>query len=120
MKTSNSSGDAGEEQLEERSDEILEDAAPSLSKGPLNFLSGAITSGLFAWLSLGLSQRTVSYFTLHAPHYSSEIAQSIASGFKTLVVGMCFLATFTFAFIGLGLTIVFLRSLFAGKTSDVA
>jgi hypothetical protein len=30
---------------------------------------------------------------------------------KTLIVGMCFLATFSFAFIGLGLFLTFLRSL---------
>lgn len=30
---------------------------------------------------------------------------------KTLVVGMSFLATFTFAFVALGLTLVFIRSL---------
>ena len=89
-------------------------------KGPLSFLSGAMTSGLLAWLCLGLSRNMVSYFTVHAPEYNSAIAQSIASGFKTLVVGICFLATFSFAFIGLGLTLVFIRSLFDGKASEVS
>ena len=28
-------------------------------KGPLSFLSGALTAGLLAWLALGLSQRMV-------------------------------------------------------------
>ncbi len=88
-------------------------------KGPISFLSGALTSGLLAWLCLLLSQKMVAYFTIHSPHYSSAIAQSIASGFKTLVIGMCFLATFTFAFIGLGLTLVFFRSLFDGKATEV-
>ena len=90
----------------------------SQKKGPVSFLSGAITSGLFAWLCLILSQKTVIYFTLHSTVYSSPIAQSVASGFKTLVIGICFLATFTFGFIGLGLTLVFVRSLFDGKTVD--
>ena len=89
-------------------------------KGPLSFLSGAITSGLLAWLCLALSQKVVVYFSLHSPDYSSAMAQSIASGFKTLVIGMCFLATFSFAFIGFGLTLVFIRSLFAGKEPDAA
>ena len=89
-----------------------------ISKGPLSFLSGAITSGLLAWLCLGLSKRVVAYFVLHKPNYSSAIAQSIASGLKTLVVGMSFLATFTFAFIGIGLTLVFIKSLVAGKDTD--
>ena len=92
----------------------------SSKKGPLSFLSGALTSGLFAWLSFALSQRMVLYFTIHSPHYSSPIAQSVASGFKTLVIGMCFLATFTFGFIGLGLALVFIRSLFDAKNVDPA
>ena len=89
-------------------------------KGPLSCLSGAITSGLLAWLCLGLSQKMVEYFTIHTPHYSSAIAQSFASGFKTLVIGMSFLATFTFAFIGMGVTLVFIRSLFDGNSPDAA
>ena len=60
------------------------------------------------------------YFTLHSPHYSSAIAQSAASGLKTLVIGTSFLATFSFTFIGLGLFIVFIRSLFDGKDLDAA
>jgi len=89
-------------------------------KGPLSFFLGAITSGLLAWLSLGLSQRIVSYFTYHQPSYNSAIAQSISSAFKTLIVGMSFLATFSFSFIGLGLTIVFLRSLFNDNRENPA
>ena len=96
----------------------LSDQEASQRKGPLSFLSGAITSALFAWLCFSLSQKTVTYFTLHSPHYSSAIAQSVASGFKTLVIGICFLATFTFGFIGLGLFLVFIRSLFDGKSVD--
>ena len=87
-------------------------------KGPLSFFSGALTSGLLAWLCLGLSQKMVVYFTVHSSVYSSPIAQSVASGFKTLVIGMCFLATFTFGFIGLGLTLVFIRSLFDSQSLD--
>jgi hypothetical protein len=88
-------------------------AAEAPRKGPLSFLSGALTSALLAWLALGLSRRMVAYYTLHPPRYSSAIAQSIATGLKTLLVGMAFLATFSFAFIGLGLFLVFLRSLLA-------
>ena len=84
-------------------------------KGPLSFLSGALTSGLLAWLSLGLSQKVVLYYAEHPPHYSAQIAQSIATALKTLIVGMCFLATFSFAFIGLGLFLTFLRSLLPGR-----
>ena len=86
-------------------------------KGPLSFLSGALTSIGLAWLCFGLSKNMVIYFTLHTPSYSSPIAQSVASGFKTLVIGISFLATFTFSFIGIGLILVFIRSLLGGKES---
>ena len=36
-------------------------------------------------------------------------------GFKTLIIGISFLATFTFGFIGLGLFLVFIRSLIEGN-----
>jgi uncharacterized membrane protein YgaE (UPF0421/DUF939 family) len=55
----------------------------------------------------------VNHYSLHPPAYSSAIAQSIATAVKTLVVGMTFLATFSFGFIALGLSLVFLRSLLA-------
>lgn len=92
-------------------------ASPEPRKGPLSFLSGALTAGLLAWLSLGLSKRMATYYALHPPNYSSAIAQSIATALKTLIVGMAFLATFSFAFIALGLTLVFLRSLVAGPAA---
>ncbi len=106
-------------------DEILDVAEAKSSevtsppkKGPISFFSGAVTSGLLAWLCLGLSRQMVVYFTIHSPSYTSPIAQSVASGFKTLVIGMCFLATFTFSFIGLGLALVFIRSLIDGMSID--
>ena len=80
-------------------------------KGPLSFLTGALTSGLLAWVCLGLSARVVGYYGEHPPHYEAQFAQSIATAMKTLIVGMCFLATFSFAFIGIGLLLTFLRSL---------
>ena len=90
-----------------------------IKKGPLSFLSGALTSLLLGWVSLLLSEKVVIYFSTHSSQYSSSFAQSIASGFKTLVIGMSFLATFTFGFIGIGLTIVFVRSLFSAKKVEV-
>ena len=83
-------------------------------KGPLSFLSGSITSLSFSLLSLFISKKIVLYFSIHTPNYSSPIAQSIASGFKTLIIGISFLATFTFGFIGLGLFLVFIRSFIEG------
>ena len=85
------------------------------NKGPISFLSGSITSLFFGLLSLFISKKIVLYFSLHTPNYSSPIAQSIASGFKTLIIGISFLATFTFGFIGLGLFLVFIRSLIEGN-----
>jgi hypothetical protein len=84
---------------------------PGLRKGPLSFLSGALTSALLAWLALGLSGRVVAHYAAHPPNYSARVAQSIATAVKTLVVGMSFLATFTFAFVAIGLFLTFLRSL---------
>ncbi len=83
-------------------------------KGPLSFLSGSLTSLGLGWLALQLSYRVVGYYAEHPPHYDVRFAQSIATFVKTLVVGMSFLATFTFAFVGLGLFLTFLRSLMPG------
>ena len=88
------------------------------SKGPLSFFSGAVTAGLLAWLAFGLSRRMVVYFAVHPPHYSSTIAQNIAVTLKTLLVGLSFLATFSTGFVALGLTLVFLRSVFTGPSND--
>ena len=98
--------------------EQIPDSEDFPKKGPVSFFSGAITSGLLAWVCLLISQKFVIYFTVHSPSYSSPIAQSVASGFKTLVIGISFLATFTFAFIGFGLILVFVRSLFDAKQID--
>ncbi len=84
-------------------------------KGPLSFLSGSVTSISFSLLSFFISKKIVLYLSIHTPNYSSAIAQSIASGFKTLIIGISFLATFTFGFIGLGLFLVFIRSLIEGN-----
>ena len=89
-------------------------------KGPLSFLSGAITSGLLAWLCLGFSQKVLGYYALHPPHYEARVAQSIATALKTMIVGMTFLATFSFAFVGLGLFLVFLRSLLPARPETPA
>ena len=91
-----------------------------LRKGPLSFLSGALTSGLLAWLALGLSGRVVAYYAAHPPHYTARLAQSIATAVKTLVVGMAFLATFTFAFVAIGLFLTFLRSLWLASRGQAA
>ena len=89
-------------------------------KGPLSFFSGAVTAGLLAWLAFGLSRKMVVYFAVHPPHYSSPIAQNIAVTLKTLLVGLSFLATFSTGFVALGLTLVFLRSVFTGLSNDPA
>jgi hypothetical protein len=83
-------------------------------KGPVSFLSGSLTSFGFCWLALKLAQRVVGYYAEHPPHYDARFAQSIAVFMKTLIVGMSFLATFTFAFVGLGLFLTFVRSLLPG------
>ncbi|MCP9808893.1 DUF3082 domain-containing protein [Cyanobium sp. HWJ4-Hawea] len=89
-------------------------------KGPLSFLSGSITAALLGWLCLGLSQRVVAHYALHPPVFAAAFAQSIATAIKTLAVGMCFLATFSFGFIALGLFLVFIRSLLPIKAEESA
>ncbi|MCP9800522.1 DUF3082 domain-containing protein [Synechococcus sp. RedBA-s] len=98
--------------------EPSESPASPPRKGPLSFLSGALTSGLLAWVCLGLSQRVVRWYSLHPPQYSKAFAQSIGTAMKTLIVGMSFLATFTFAFVALGLTLVFIRSLLPVREAE--
>jgi hypothetical protein len=100
--------------------QVAPEAAPKPRKGPLSFLSGSLTAVLLGWLCLGLSQKVVTHYALHPPNYSSAIAQSIATAMKTLVVGMSFLATFSFGFIGLGLFLVFIRSLLPGTAKETA
>lgn len=89
-------------------------------KGPLSFLSGSLTSLGLGWLCLQLARRLVVHYTNHPPQFSSRLAQSIGVAMKTLAVGMSFLATFTFAFVGLGLFLVFLRSLLPAGPAEEA
>ena len=103
------------DELATSSSSPIDSASSESKKGPLSFLSGSITSLSFSLLSLFISKKIVLYFSIHTPSYSSQIAQSIASGFKTLIIGISFLATFTFGFIGLGLFLVFIRSLIEGN-----
>ena len=105
----------GSDELVNPSSIPTDSPGPEPNKGPLSFLSGSITSLFFSFLSLFISKKIVLYFAIHTPSYSSPIAQSIASGFKTLIIGISFLATFTFGFIGLGLFLVFIRSLIEGN-----
>lgn len=94
-------------------------AGPS-PKPPLSYLSGALTSALMAWLCLLFSQRVVIHFSLHPPHYSARIAQTIATAIKTLIIGMGFLSTFSSAFVALGLFLVFIRSLSRAKAPEAS
>ena len=84
-------------------------------KGPISFLSGSLTSFFFSIISYFISNKIAIYFSLHKPSNSSEIVQSISSSINTLIIGLSFLLTFSFAFIGLGLFIVFIRSFLIKK-----
>ena len=81
-------------------------------KGPLSFLSGSITSIFLSIVFYYISNNIAIYFANHKPSNSSEIDQSISTSINTLIVGLAFLATFSFFFIGVGLFIVFIRSFF--------
>ena len=84
-------------------------------KGPLSFITGSLTSFLLCIFFYFISNKIVIYFSLHKPYNSSEIVQSISSSINTLIIGLSFLLTFCFAFIGLGLFIVFIRSFLIKK-----
>ena len=84
-------------------------------KGPLSFLTGSITSFILFIAFYRLSIAISIYFSTHKPTNDSEIVQNISSSLNTLIIGLSFLATFSFGFIGLGLFIVFVRSFFFKK-----
>ena len=85
-------------------------------KGPIDFILGSFTSfSLFIFFYF-ISNKIVIYFSLHKPSNTSEIVQNISSSLNTLIIGLSFLLTFSFAFIGIGLFIVFIRSFFMNKS----
>ena len=88
----------------------------STGKGPLSFIIGSLTSFLLFGCFYFISNKIVIYFSLHKPTNSSEIVQSISSSINTLIIGLSFLLTFSFAFIGFGLFIVFIRSFLVKKS----
>ena len=88
---------------------------PTPEKGPLSFISGSLTSFFLSIVFYFISNKIAIYFSLHKPSNSSEIVQSISSSINTLIIGLSFLLTFSFAFIGLGLFIVFIRSFLVKK-----
>ena len=81
-------------------------------KEPLSFLTGSITSIILFIAFYKLSIAISIYFSTHKPINNSEIVQNISSSLNTLIIGLSFLATFSFGFIGLGLLIVFFRTFF--------
>ena len=100
--------------MAENNKENIEKNIPE--KGPLNFIFGSFTSfSLFIFFYF-LSNKIAIYFSIHKPSNSSEIVQNISSSINTLIIGLSFLLTFSFAFIGVGLFIVFIRSFFLKKS----
>ena len=94
----------------------IDDKNNKPEKGPFNYIVGSITSFLLFIFFYYLSSKIVVYFSIHKPSNSSEIVQSISSSINTLIIGLSFLLTFSFAFIGIGLFIVFIRSFFMEKS----
>ena len=102
--------------IDDKNNKMDNDKITSPKKGPLNFIVGSISSFLLFIFSYLISNKIVIYFSLHKPTNSSEIVQNISSSINTLIIGLSFLLTFSFAFIGLGLFIVFIRSFFVKKS----
>ena len=84
-------------------------------KGPISYITGSLTSFVICIFFYILSTKIAIYFALHKPSNSSEIVQSISSSINTLIIGLSFLLTFSFGFIGLGLFIIFIRSFLVKK-----
>ena len=100
--------------IKNKNNENIENNIPE--KGPLNFIVGSITSFSLFVLFYLISNKITVYFSIHKPSNSSEIVQNISSSINTLIIGLSFLLTFSFAFIGIGLFIVFVRSFFLKKS----
>ena len=98
----------------DNSNENIEKNIPE--KRPLNFIVGSLTSFLLFIFFYFLSNKIAIYFSIHKPSNSSEIVQNISSSINTLIIGLSFLLTFSFGFIGIGLFIVFIRSFFLKKS----
>jgi len=102
--------------MEQENDKKLnKDIENEPEKGPLSFLTGSVTSFILFLAFYKLSIAISIYFSTHKPTNNSEIVQNISSSLNTLIIGLSFLATFSFGFIGLGLLIVFFRSFFFKK-----
>ena len=102
--------------MEQENDKKLnKDIENEPEKGPLSFLTGSITSFILFIAFYKLSIAISIYFSTHKPTNQTEIVQNISSSLNTLIIGLSFLATFSFGFIGLGLFIVFIRSFFFKK-----
>ena len=100
--------------MADKSNENIEKNIPE--KGPLNFIVGSLTSFLLFIFFYFLSNKITIYFSVHKPSNSSEIVQNISSSINTLIIGLSYLLTFSFGFIGIGLFIVFIRSFFLKKS----
>ena len=100
--------------IKNKNNENIENNIPE--KDPLNFIVGSITSFSLFVLFYLISNKITVYFSIHKPSNSSEIVQNISSSINTLIIGLSFLLTFSFAFIGIGLFIVFIRSFFLKKS----
>ena len=85
-------------------------------KGPLSFIIGSLTSFILCIFFYYISNNIAIYFSLHKPSNTTELVQSISSSINTLIIGLSFLLTFSFAFIALGLFIVFIRSFLIKKS----
>ena len=104
-----------EQEINKKNKKQKTDIVNNPEKGPLSFLTGSITSLILFVAFYRISLAISIYFSTHKPSNDSEIVQNISSSLNTLIIGLSFLATFSFGFIGLGLFIVFVRSFFVKK-----
>mgnify|MGYP001490242101 CR=1 FL=1 len=104
-----------EKKKELQSASLANDKVKDLEKSPLSFFTGSVTSFTLFIVFYKISIKVAIYFSNHRPTNNSEIVQNISSSLNTLIIGLSFLATFSFGFIGFGLFIVFVRSFLSKK-----
>lgn len=78
---------------------------------PLRCLTGALIAGTLGMLLYRLTGAIAYVFATHAVSYHNQLVYSLAVAVRTLVVGLCTLATGVFGIIAVGLVALTLQLL---------
>jgi len=91
-------------------------ASPSEPTTPLRCFTGAFIAGSLGILLYRLTQAVAYSFATHPLHSHSQIAQSLSTAVRTLVVGLCTMATGVFSIAALGLLGLGIQILWQSKS----